>query len=356
MERAPVKAAVLEGQGALAYRDVPTPEPGPGEVLLQVRASAVCGSDIHRFVRGHRTYPMILGHEAAGVITAAGQGADPGLVGRHAALVPLVPDHTCQECLAGRFSACGSYTFIGSRRAGAFAEYVALPAENAFLVPDELAFEAAALIEPSTVARHMLDLGSFEAGQSAVVFGTGSIGLMLVQWLRILGASLVVASDVVDANLDVARSLGADVVLNPTRDDVPAAVRRLLPAGVDLALEAAGSPAALAQTIEVARPRGSVVLGGNQPADASLPMTFVESLMRRELRLSGCFMSYSAPWPGHEWRDGLAAVLDGGLDMAAMISHRAPLGDAPDIFEAIGEHRLAHHKIVFEPWPGSADA
>jgi threonine dehydrogenase-like Zn-dependent dehydrogenase len=299
---------------------------------------------------------MILGHEAAGVITAAGPGADPGLVGRHAALVPLVPDHTCPECLAGRFSACGSYTFIGSRRAGAFAEYVALPAENAFLVPDELAFEAAALIEPSTVARHMLDLGSFVAGQSAVVFGAGSIGLMLVQWLRLLGASLVVASDVVDANLDVARSLGAHVALNPTRDDVPAAVRRLLPAGVDLALEAAGSPAALAQTIEVARPRGSVVLGGNQPADASLPMTFIESLMRRELRLSGCFMSYSAPWPGHEWRDGLAAVLDGGLDMAAMISHRAPLGDAPDIFAAIGERRLAHRKIVFDPWPGSADA
>lgn len=351
-----MKAAVLEGRGALAYRDVPTPEPGPGEVLLRVRASAVCGSDIHRFVRGHRTYPMILGHEAAGVITAAGPGADPGLVGRHAALVPLVPDHTCPECLAGRFSACGSYTFIGSRRAGAFAEYVAVPSENAFLVPDEMPFEAAALIEPSTVARHMLDLGSFVAGQSAVVFGAGSIGLMLVQWLRILGASLVVASDVVDANLDVARSLGAHVALNPTRDDVPAAVRQLLPAGVDLALEAAGSPAALAQTIEVARPRGSVVLGGNQPADASLPMTFVESLMRRELRLSGCFMSYSAPWPGHEWRDGLAAVLDGGLDMAAMISHRAPLGDAPDIFEAIGERRLAHRKIVFDPWPGSADA
>jgi len=351
-----VKAAVLEGRGALAYRDVPTPEPGPGEVLLRVHASSACGSDIHRFVRGHRTYPIILGHEAAGVITAAGPGADPGLIGRHAALIPLVPDHTCAECLAGRFSACASYSFIGSRRAGAFAEYVALPAANALVLPDDLLFEAAALIEPSTVARHMLDLGSFAAGQSAVVFGAGSIGLMLVQWLRILGASLIVACDVVDANLDVARALGAHVALNAKRDDVPAGVRQLLPAGVDVALEAAGSPAALAQTIEVTRPRGSVVLGGNQPADASLPMTFVESLMRRELRLSGCFMSYSAPWPGHEWRDGLAAVLDGGLDMAAMISHRAPLADAPAIFAAIAEGRLAHRKIVFDPASGAANA
>ena len=351
-----MKAAVLEGQGLLAFRDVPTPEPGPGEVLLRVRATSVCGSDIHRFVRGHRTYPIILGHEAAGVITAAGRGADQSLVGRHAALIPLVPDHTCPECLAGRFSACGHYSFIGSRRAGAFAEYVALPAANALVVPDHVPFEAAALIEPSTVARHMLDLGGFTAGQSAVVFGAGSIGLMLVQWLRILGAGLIVASDVAVANLDAARALGAHAVLNPTRDDVPAEVRRLAPAGVDLALEAAGSPAALAQTIEVTRPRGSVVLGGNQPADASLPMSLVESLMRRELRLSGCFMSYSAPWPGHEWSDGLAAVLDGGLDMAAMISHRAPLGDAPAIFGAIGEHRLAHRKVVFDPSAGDPDA
>ena len=351
-----MKAAVLEGRGVIAYRDVPTPEPGPGDVLLRVRAASLCGSDIHRFVRGHRTYPIVLGHEAAGVITAAGPGADPSLVGRHAALIPLVPDHTCPECVAGRFSACGRYSFIGSRRPGALAEYVALPAANALVVPDDVPFEAAALIEPSTVARHMLDLGGFTAGQSAVVFGAGSIGLMLVQWLRILGAGLVVAIDIAEANLDAARALGAHAVLNPTRDDIPAEVRRLAPAGLDLALEVAGSPAALAQAIEVARPRGSVVLGGNQPADASLPMSVVESLMRRELRLSGCFMSYSAPWPGHEWSDGLAAVLDGGLDMAAMISHRAPLGDAPAIFEAIGAHRLAHRKVVFDPSTGNADA
>ena len=344
-----MKAAVLADRGVLAYREVPTPEPAAGEVLLQVRASAVCGSDIHRFRRGHRTYPMILGHEAAGVITAAGEGADPALVGRHAALVPLLPCHGCAQCRAGRFSACGSYSFIGSRRAGAFAEYVAVPARNALLVPDDLPFEAAALIEPASVARHMLDLGGFTAGQSAIVLGAGSIGLMLVQWLRILGASQVVATDVVEANLHAARALGAHVTLNATRDDVPAEVRRCTGAGVDLALEAAGSPASLAQAIEVTRPRGSVVLGGNQPTDASLSMAFIENVMRRELSLTGCFMSCSAPWPGHEWTDSLAAVLDGGLDMGAMISHRAPLAEAPAIFGEIGAHRLAHRKIVFDP-------
>ncbi len=344
-----MKAAVLEDKGVLAYREVPTPEAGPGDVLLQIRASAVCGSDTHRFLRGHRTYPMILGHEAAGVITAVGEGVVADLLGRRAALIPLVPCHACEQCLAGRFSACGSYSFVGSRRPGAFAQLVALPAANVMLVPDDLPFESAALIEPSTVARHMLDLGGFSRGNSAIVLGAGSIGLMLVQWLRVLGADPIIATDVVDANLAAARALGAHVTLNPTRDAVTDEVRRLTGAGVDLTLEASGSPAALAQTIEVTRPRGAIVLGGNQPPDATLPMTFIESLMRRELRLTGCFMSYSAPWPGHEWTDGLAAVMDGGLDMPAMISHRAPLSEAPAVFAEIEAHRLVHRKIIFDP-------
>ncbi len=344
-----MKALALEDRLVVAIRDVPEPVVGAGDVLLEVHAAAVCGSDIHRFVRGHREYPMILGHEAAGVITAAGADVDPALVGRHAALVPLIPDHTCDQCLAGRFSACRAYSFVGSRRPGAFAERVAVPALNVLLVPDELPFEQAALIEPSTVARHLLDLGGFGRGQSAIVLGAGSIGLMLVQWLRVLGASLIIATDVAEANLEAAAALGAHVTLNPTKLTVADEVRRLTGAGVDLSVEAAGSPQALASVVEVTRPKGTVVLGGNQPVDASLPMSFVEALMRRELTLTGGFMSYSAPWPGHEWTDSLAAALDGGLDLPAMISHRAPLAQAPAIFEEIGAHRLVHRKIVLDP-------
>ena len=177
----------------------------------------------------------------------------------------------------------------------------------------------------------------------------GSIGLMVVQWLRILGARLIVCSDVVEANLEAARRLGAHVALNPRSVDVAAEVRKLTGDGVDLALEAAGAPQALAQTIAVTRPRGAVVCGGNQPLDASLPMAFIEDMMRKELRLNGCFMSYSAPFPGHEWTDSVQAILDGGLDMDAMISHRVPLADAADVFARIADHTLAHRKIIFLP-------
>jgi L-iditol 2-dehydrogenase len=344
-----MKALVLEDRLAIAVRDVPEPVPGPGEVRLDVLASSICGSDIHRFARGHREYPLILGHEAAGVIEAVGKGLDRALVGRHAVVVPLIPDHTCHECRAGRFSACASYTFVGSRRAGALAERVVVPEANLLMLPDDVPFESAALIEPATVARHILDLGRVEAGRTAIVLGAGSIGLMVVQWLRILGASLIVAVDIADANLGAAKALGAHETLNPSRDDVAGEVRRLTGAGADLVLEASGSPAALQSVVEVTRPRGTVVLGGNQPTDAELPMAFVEALMRRELTVTGCFMSYSAPWPGHEWVDSLAAVGTGDLDMQAMISHRMPLSDAPAAFDEIAARRLVHRKIVFDP-------
>lgn len=344
-----MKAAILENQGVIAYHDVPTPAPEAGQVLLRVSAASICGSDISRYAKGHRMYPLILGHEVAGEIVAVGEGVSADLVGKHAAIIPLIPCMECDQCQRGLYSACRRYSFIGSRQAGGFAEYVAIPAQNALIVPDDLKPEEAALIEPSTVARHILDLGHFEAGQSAIVLGAGSIGLMVVQWLRILGAKLIISTDMIDANLEIAHRLGAHVTLNPRDVDVAAEVRRLTGDGVDLAVEAAGAPQTLAQTLLVTRPRGSIVLGGNQPLDASLPMTFIEDLMRKELSLHGCFMSYSAPFPGHEWTDTLAALRDGSLDFQTMISHRRPLSDVVEIFDQIVTHHMPHQKIILLP-------
>lgn len=344
-----MKAAVLENKTLLTYGEIPTPAPAAGNVLLKVKAVSICGSDIMRYTQGHRMYPLVLGHECAGVVAETGPGVSTDLIGQHAAVIPLIPCFACPQCLAGRYSACKSYSFIGSRQNGGFAEYVELPERNLLFLPPEVPFEAAALIEPSSVARHILDLGCFQPGQSAVVLGAGSIGLMVVQWLRILGASQIFAVDVVDDNLQAAQKLGAHVILNPRRDDVPARVLEHTGQGVDLALETAGVPQTLAQTIQVTRPRGQVVCGGNQPLDASLPMRFIEDLMRKELHLNGCFMSYSAPFPGHEWTDSVDELFSGRLDMETMISHRFPLSQAPQVFAQIGEHALAHRKIILYP-------
>lgn len=344
-----MKAAILENQGVMTYQDVPVPAVRRGHALLRVRSASICGSDIKRYVAGHRMYPLILGHECAGVVAQVGEGVDQALIGKHAAVIPLVPCFECPQCAAGRYSACHRYSFIGSRQAGGFAEYVEVPERSLFLVPDTLPLEHAALIEPSTVARHMLALGDFTRGQTAVVLGAGSIGLMIVQWLRILGAAQIVCTDVSDSNLEIAKKLGATVTLNPRKVDVIREIQQLTGDGVDLTLEATGNPAALLQTVPITRPRGKVVLGGNQPLDQSLKLGFIEDMMRRELSLIGCFMSYSAPFPGHEWHDTVQALLSGDLDMETMITHRIGLSAVPDIFAKIGAHQMTHLKIMLNP-------
>ncbi|MBI5961887.1 MAG: galactitol-1-phosphate 5-dehydrogenase [Chloroflexi bacterium] len=344
-----MKAVVLENKGVLTYKDVPTPEPGPGHVRLKVKAISICGSDIKRFVDGHRMYPLILGHEISGIIDRVGSGVSEDYVGRHAVIIPLVPCFECEQCLRGHYSACHSYSFIGSRQSGGFAEFVDLPERNIFLLPDGLPFECAALIEPSTVARHMLALGDFKSGQTAVVLGAGSIGLMLVQWLRILGARTIIVTDLLEDNLKIASKVGAHVTLNPSKVDVIKEVQKFLGDGADLTLEATGVPQVLEQTLPVTRPRGKVVLAGNQPLDKFLPLSFIENMMRKEISLVGCFMSYSAPFPGHEWTETIAALSDGSLEMETLISHRIPLSKAPEVFEKIGAHQLAHQKIIMNP-------
>lgn len=344
-----MKAVVLENKGVITYKDVPTPKPAPGHVRLKVKAVSICGSDIKRFVDGHRTYNLILGHEAAGIIDQIGQGVSEDHLGKHAAVIPLVPCFECEQCQRGFYSACHQYSFIGSRQDGCYAEFVDVPEKNIFPVPESLSFEHVAMIEPSTVARHMLALGNFQRGETAIVLGAGSIGLMLVQWLRILGAKQIIVTDVLEENLGIASKLGAHVTLNPLKVELVKELQKLVGDGADLTLEATGVPQVLEQTLPITRPRGQIVLAGNQPLDKFLPLTFIENLMRREIKLQGCFMSYSAPFPGHEWTETIDALLNGSLDIDTIISHRYPLSKAPEVFEKIGAHQLAHQKIILDP-------
>lgn len=344
-----MKAAILEAQGVISYKEVQTPKPAPGNVLVQVKSVSICGSDIKRYISGHRAYPMILGHECGGVIESIGEGVDKQLAGKHVSIIPLVPCFKCSQCQRGLFSACKNYSFIGSRQPGCYADYLELPASGVLVVPENLSFDHIALIEPSTVARHMLALGNFKTGETAVVFGAGSIGLMAVQWLRILQAKLIICVDISDKNLEAARKLGAHVTLNPLRYDVVAEVTKHTIDGADISLEAAGVPQTLEQTVHVTRPRGRVICAGNQPVEKSLPLSFIENLMRRELSLIGNHMSYSTPFPGQEWTDSVAALLDGSLDMDMMISHHFSLAETPEVFAKIGRGELTYRKIMLHP-------
>lgn len=344
-----MRAAVMEGLGQIFCREVEMPQPASGEVLLKVRAASICGSDVSRVLKGHRIYPLILGHEVSGDVAAVGSGVDPALVGMRAALIPLMPCMECEYCRQGLYSACGAYSFIGSRRAGGFAEYVAVPASNLLPLAAEVDYEAGALIEPATVARHAMEMGRFAPGQRVAVLGAGSVGLMAVQWLKMLGAGQILVSDRIAENLECALQLGAHVVVNAAEEDV---VRRMVAetgGGVDLALELAGSPHTLTQSIQMTRPRGSVVLTGNQPKDAVFPAELMETITRKELGVFGTWMSYSAPFPGHEWTEAAAAMQRGELRVDAMVSHRFPLCEVENVFRAIAERAFPYRKILLIP-------
>ncbi len=342
-----MKAVILESPEKLVYQDIDRPEPGPGEARVKLGAASICGSDMLRVFHGHaKVMPIVLGHEYAGVIDAVGEGVPAERIGQRVALAPLVPCMQCAACQRGLYASCKHYSFIGSRVNGGFAEYTLAPAQNLVPLPDDVDLEIGALIEPATVALHAIERGGGAEGKAVVVLGAGSIGLLTVQMARFKGASLVIATDFDNNNLEAARMFGADAVFNPAETDAVATVRDLTNGGVDLALEAAGSPYALADAIHMADADGHIVCVGNQPQDKSISLELIEHIMRQELNLHGTWMSYSAPFPGNEWTDAVQAMQQYGETLRAIISHRFDLRELPDTFRRIHDDRSAFRKVI----------
>ncbi len=345
-----MKAVVLKEAETLVHEDVTVPEPQPGEVRLRVDATSICGSDLLRVFHGHaKRMPLILGHEAAGTIEAVGSGVSPDLIGKRAAIAPLIPDMTSDASQRGLYSASSNYSFIGSRQNGSFAEFVTLPQQNAVIIPDDLDINVGALIEPTTVTIHALQRAGFEPGMTVAVMGVGSIGLLTVIMARYMGASQIVASDIADNRLQAAASFGATVTVNPQQGDAVSQIREATDGGVDLAVECAGSPIALEQAARSLRPGGRLVLVGNQPQDKTLPLTFIEHIMRQEINVYGSWMSYSAPFPGGEWALAIEAMQQDTLSFQQMVTHTIGLPELPDMFSKIHNREMQHRKIIVQP-------
>lgn len=341
-----MKAVVLAGLKRLELQPhFNDSVPGSGEVVVSVQAASICGSDVRRVVHGEaHTYPMVLGHEVAGVVVQVGANVDSKWLGKRVAIAPLVPCMKCPPCADGRYSGCSHYSFIGSRQNGGFADKVLVPESNLIPVPDSVEIEHAALVEPATVALHALERGGIRPGMRVAILGCGSIGLFTLQWAKIKKASFVLVSDLREENIHLARKMGADLAIDPQKRLVSSAQET---PKVDLALETAGQLETLASAIEITRPGGVVVCVGNLPSDVLIKSSFIESLTRKELDVRGTWMSYSAPFPGHEWSETIAAMQRGDLKPELMISHRFPLEDLPQVFEKISEG-LRYQKILLQ--------
>jgi L-iditol 2-dehydrogenase len=326
-----MRVVAIHGPGDIRIDTVPTPKPGPDEVVVKIEACGICGSDLPRaFGDGAHFYPVVVGHEAAGEIVAKGSQVKDLQVGDGVAIAPLVPCMACQFCQQGEYSLCSSYSFIGSRQQGCMAEYVCVPGRCVLKLPTGISYEEAAMIEPATVSLHGL-LRLKVAGSRVIVLGTGTIGLLAIQWARFLGASQVIAVDIDDFKLKIAGKIGADVVLNSGKETDQSLAKLQEATGGHLAgvvVETAGNPATQVQSIEVAASNGSVLYIGTAEKDVHFPASTFEKILRKELNILGSWMSYSPPFPGKEWNMAIQALAQGRIKVGDLITHRYKLHEA----------------------------
>lgn len=353
MNQPMMNALVLHAVGDARLERVPQPVPAPCEVLVRVAFCGVCGSDIPRtFVKGTYRFPTICGHEFAGVVESCGQSVTEYRPGDRVVVFPLVWCGRCAACERGAFVMCSDYDYYGSRRDGAFAEYVAVPPRNLLRVPEGVSLEAAAMTEPAAVALHALRrAGGGFIGQTVVIFGAGPIGLVTAQWARLMGAAQVALFDVVHEKLAMAARLGFTLAFDPREGDPVEKVRELTDGlGAKVCVEGAGVPATLRQAIAAARTGGRVVLLGNPSADVTLPAALISQAMRRELDLLGTWNSTFSPAGNNDdWHAVLSAVAAGRLDLDSLVTHRVPLEDAFAALVMMRDQTEFFAKVLIEP-------
>ena len=300
-----MKAAVLHASKDIRYEEIETPAVGAGEVRVKSVATGICGSDIPRYhADAAHSFPLILGHEFSGYVDEVGEGVTSVSKGDHVVGIPLVPCFECEDCAAGNFSLCKHYSFVGSRRNGSMAEYVTLPEGNVMKIDPAIPYESAAMFEPSTVAIHGVRQAGYkyEKGKTAVVLGGGTIGLFVLQWLKILGCDKVVVTDIDDKHLENAKKLGADDAIicigDEFKKNVDAATNGR---GFDWVFVSTGSVAAMKSAFEIAGNKAHLCFIGTPTREMSFSIREWENMNRKEFYLTGSWMSYSAPWPGEEW-------------------------------------------------------
>ena len=344
-------AAVLHAPGDIRVEEVDVPAPGPGQVLVKVAACGVCGSDIPRMLRnGGYVMPIICGHEFAGHVAALGPGVEPGPgtgVGDLVSVPPLIPCRVCAHCVRGDFGLCESYDYFGSRSDGAYAAYVTAPVGNLLPMPAGLDPRAAAMLDPAAIALHALWKTGLRTGHRVLVVGAGPIGLFALQWARLAGASEVVSVDLSEEKAAMAREAGATAAVQTAGE-----ARDLAGEGFDVVLESAGAPAAADLAASLVGPKGHAVFVGIPHAPVELAKETWNRFMRLEVTLHGAWNSFSAPFPGDEWRTAAAKMASGELRWEFMITHQLPLSALPDMMRTLGERSEFSSKVLFLPDAG----
>ena len=318
--------------------DTAVPEPGPNDVLIAVRAAGICGTDLH-ILHGEyeATYPITPGHEFSGVVAAAGANVTRYAPGDRVTADPNIPCGLCPFCQRNEPNQCQNLQAIGVTRNGAFAEYVVAPETAVFPIGD-LSFAAAALVEPLACVVWGLKRIAVQPGDSALVFGAGPMGLLVMQALRHAGAAQVIVSEPSPARLAQAAALGASatVAVDAQQDQQ---LRDLAPLGYDIVEDATGIPAVLEQCFDYARPRARVWVFGVCPADSTATFPPYE-VFRKDLSIIGSFAV------NRTFSESIALIQNGAIQVEPLISHTLPLSDFAEGLR-LAEHDPARMKVQF---------
>ncbi len=344
-----MKAAVLYGKEDIRYTEWPEPTLRPGCVKVQVKACGICGSDIPRVLGdGAHFYPIVLGHEFSGIVTEVAEAADGIKIGDHVAGIPLLPCMECADCLRGDYSQCRHYSFIGSREQGAFGEYVVLPARNVIKVDERVPFEQAALFEPCTVALHGLKVSGYQGGRTVAILGGGTIGLFALQWAKLYGARQTVVFGRSKEHLTVAGTAGADSVVSTLDEQFFEQAMELTKGhGFDCVYETAGNTETMKLAFKLAANRGHVCFIGTPTEELRFSSGLWEQLNRKELNLTGSWMSCSAPFPGAEWSETAHFFETGEIQVVlGMIHARYALKDAEQAFNEFKTNGSVRGRII----------
>jgi len=330
-----MKSVVVHAGGKVVVEEKPTPQiQHPGDVLVKIAYSGLCGSDIPRiFAEGAHYYPITLGHEFSGEVVSYGEKVGDLEVGDAVACVPLQPCFTCPECQRNAFSQCKHYQFIGSRSDGGHAEYVAVRRSSLFKLPKGSSLLQGAFLEPITVSLHALKLAGGCEGKEVIIIGAGTIGQLAIQCANALGAKAVTAIDINQQRLQLAQEIGASFVYDSSTMSAGEITADLHPRRFDqLILETAGTPQTVALALEIAGPHAQVALVGTLHKDLLLPSATFSHILRKELTILGSWMNYSAPWPGSEWQQAATLFEQKKLRLEPLI---ATTGDAQTFADSV---------------------
>ncbi|HKU35391.1 MAG TPA: NAD(P)-dependent alcohol dehydrogenase [Paenarthrobacter sp.] len=315
---ATMRASVLKRQGEMTLETLPMPQLDADQVLVQVAAVGVCGSDVHYYEHGRIgdfvvEHPLILGHELSGRIVAVGSAVDPARIGERVAVEPQRPCRNCKQCKVGRYNLCPDMEFYATPPVdGAFAEYVAIQGDFAYAIPDSVSDEAAALIEPLSVGLWACERAGIKPGSRVLIAGAGPIGVIAAQAARAFGASDIYISDIAEDRLAFALKHGATHALNAKTGNVEGL-------DVDAFIDASGAPAAVRSGIKAVGPAGRVILVGLGADDVELPVSYIQN---REIWLSGVFR-YTNTWPL-----AIQLLADGKVDLDILVTGKFGLAES----------------------------